>query len=110
MIKALHARVGATATALVGRNGVVLFAEMPEGTYAETFAIMCATIFGAGAAANSELRLSAPERVVFECESSTTVIVGCGETALLVAVVDRSVDPSRALDEVGKVAHLLTAR
>ncbi|HKN07159.1 MAG TPA: roadblock/LC7 domain-containing protein [Thermoplasmata archaeon] len=103
----LNARIGGIATALVARNGVVLFAELPAGVSAETFAIMCATIFGAAATADSELNRRPPERILLEGSDSTTVIVGRGDRALLVAVVDRSADLTRVLEEVGKVADLL---
>ena len=95
------------AAALVSRDGLVLYADVPAGVYTETFAIMCATILGAAATANTELNRAPPEKIVIEGNDSKTIIVGSGKKALLVAVVDQSADANRVLAEVGKVAELL---
>ena len=107
VIKDLKARIAGTATALVSRDGLVLYADVPAGVYTETFAIMCATILGAAATANTELNRSPPDRIVVEGTDSRTVIVGCGKKALLVAVVDHQADIGKILTEVAKVADLL---
>ncbi len=109
VIKDLKARIGGLATALVSRDGLVLYADVPAGVYTETFAIMCATILGAAATANTELNRAPPERIVIEGNDSKTIIVGSGKKALLVAVVDQNADANRILAEVGKVAELLKA-
>jgi len=107
VIKDLKARIGGIATALVSRDGLVLYADVPAGVYTETFAIMCATILGAAATANTELNRAPPERIVIEGTDSKTIVVGSGKKALLVAVVDQSADSARVLAEVGKVAEIL---
>ncbi|HXQ93568.1 MAG TPA: roadblock/LC7 domain-containing protein [Thermoplasmata archaeon] len=107
VIKDLKTRIGGIAAALVSRDGLVLYADVPAGVYTETFAIMCATILGAAATANTELNRAPPEKIVIEGNDSKTVIVGSGKKALLVAVVDQSADANRVLAEVGKVAELL---
>jgi predicted regulator of Ras-like GTPase activity (Roadblock/LC7/MglB family) len=107
VIKDLKTRIGGLATALVSRDGLVLYADVPSGVYTETFAIMCATILGAAATANTELNRSPPERIVIEGSDSKTVIVGSGKKALLVAVVDRSADESAVVAEATKVAEML---
>ena len=107
VIKDLKSRIGGIAAALVSRDGLVLYADVPAGVYTETFAIMCATILGAAATANTELNRAPPEKIVIEGNDSKTVIVGSGKKALLVAVVDQSADANRVLAEVGKVAELL---
>jgi predicted regulator of Ras-like GTPase activity (Roadblock/LC7/MglB family) len=107
VIKDLKTRIGGIAAALVSRDGLVLYADVPAGVYTETFAIMCATILGAAATANTELNRAPPEKIVIEGNDSKTVIVGSGKKALLVAVVDQSADATRVLAEVGKVAELL---
>ncbi len=109
VIKDLKSRIGALATALVSRDGLVLFADVPTGVYTETFAIMCATILGAAATANTELNRAPPERIVVEGNDSRTIIVGSGKKALLVAVVDQAADVSTVLEHVTKVAELLKA-
>ena len=107
VIKDLKARIGGLATALVSRDGLVLYADVPAGVYTETFAIMCATILGAAATANTELNRAPPDRIVIEGTDSKTIIVGSGKKALLVAVVEQTSDSARVLAEVGKVAELL---
>jgi predicted regulator of Ras-like GTPase activity (Roadblock/LC7/MglB family) len=107
VIKDLKTRIGGLATALVSRDGLVLYADVPSGVYTETFAIMCATILGAAATANTELNRAPPERIVIEGSDSKTVIVGSGKKALLVAVVDQSADEATVVSEATKVAELL---
>jgi len=107
VIKDLKSRIGGIATALVSRDGLVLYADVPAGVYTETFAIMCATILGAAATANTELNRAPPDRIVVEGNDSRTIIVGCGKKALIVAVVDHASDLDKVLGEVGKVAELL---
>jgi predicted regulator of Ras-like GTPase activity (Roadblock/LC7/MglB family) len=107
VIKDLKSRISGLATALVSRDGLVLYADVPAGVYTETFAIMCATILGAAATANTELNRAPPERIVVEGTDARTLIVGCGKKALLVAVVDQTADVPKVLAEVAKVADLL---
>jgi uncharacterized protein len=107
VVKELKTRISALAVALVSRDGLVLYADVPSGVYTETFAIMCATILGAAATANTELNRSAPERILVEGSDSKSVIVGCGKKALLVAVVDQSADVGKVFAEVTRVADLL---
>jgi uncharacterized protein len=106
LIKELNARIEGVATALVSRNGVFLFGEMPPGVYAETFAVMGATILGAAAAANTELGRGLPQRIIIEGIDSTTVIVGWGGEALLVTVVDKSADVNKILEELAHVVSV----
>jgi uncharacterized protein len=110
LVRDLKQRVGATATALVARDGAVLHADLPGGTYAETFAIMCATIFGAASTANTELARGVPDRVVIEGADSRTLIVRTGPGPLLVAVVDLGIEPVFALGELLKFASLVDTR
>ena len=107
VIRDLKSRIGALATALVSRDGLVLYADVPAGVYTETFAIMCATILGAAATANTELNRAPPEKIVIEGNDSKTIIVGSGKKALLVAVVDQSIETAQVLAEVTKVAELV---
>ena len=107
VIKDLKGRIGAVACALVSRDGLVLYADVPAGVYTETFAIMCATILGAAATANTELNRSPPERIIIEGADSKTVVVGSGKKALLVAVVDQNQDTKKVLDEVLKVSEMV---
>ncbi|HTT44915.1 MAG TPA: roadblock/LC7 domain-containing protein [Thermoplasmata archaeon] len=103
----LKNRIGAIATALVSRNGLVVHAEMPSGGHAETFAVMCATILGAAATARSEVGRTPPERIVVEGGGSQLIMVPAGRQALLVAAVDESTELRAVVDEVARFADLL---
>ena len=109
VIKDLKTRIGGIATALISRDGLVLYADVPAGVYTETFAIMCATILGAAATANTELNRAPPERIVIEGNDSKTIIVGSGKKALLVAVVDQTADLAKVLADVVQVADVRKA-
>jgi predicted regulator of Ras-like GTPase activity (Roadblock/LC7/MglB family) len=110
MVRDLKARLGATAAALISRGGTVLYADLPAGTYADTFAVMCATIFGAAVTAGRELDRAPPDRIVIQGADSTMILVPSGGMAILAAVIDRGVDPSRALEDVAKFAAALAPR
>lgn len=107
VVKDLKTRIGAIAAALISRDGLVLSADVPTGVYTETFAIMCATILGAAATANTELNRSPPNHIVVEGTDSKTLIVGSGKKALLVAVVNRDTGTDSALAELSKVADMV---
>lgn len=109
VLRDLRTRVGGVATALVSRNGLVLLADLPEGVFSETYAVLCATIFGAAMTANHELNRAAPERIVVEGPDATTILVGTGESALLVTVVDSSADSVRVMSEMAKFVDLLSS-
>jgi len=108
VLEDLKTRLDGIATALVSRDGRVLSADLPEGVYADTFAVMCATMFGAAVAGNTELDRASPVRIVIEGDDSKTIIVRTGGNGLLVAVIDPSVDLPRVLDQVTKFAAALT--
>lgn len=110
VLRDMKTRVAGIATAFVARDGRVISADLPEGVYAETFAIMSATILGAAAAASAELGRTGPGRIVIEGLDTTTVVIGSGEHSLLVAVADSSADPEKLLAEVAKFAGFLTRR
>jgi uncharacterized protein len=107
VIKDLKTRVSAIAIAMISRDGQVLYADVPAGVYTETFAIMCATVLGAAVTANTELGRAPPERIMIEGNDSTTLIVGSGTKALLIAMVDRMADVVKVGSEVTKFADLL---
>ena len=107
VITDLKARIGGTATPLVSRNGLVLFADVPAGVYTEPFAIMRATILGAATTVNAELNGAPPVRIIMEGKDSRMIIVGSGKKALLVAAVDRSTDVIKVLEEGCECAGLL---
>jgi len=106
-LRDLRTSLGATAVAVVSRDGLVVAADLPEGAYADTFAIMCATMLGAASTAHSELRAGMPERVIVESDETRTIILGAGRKALLVAVVHRGMDLQAAQRRMGELARTI---
>lgn len=106
-VESLRARLEALAVALVSRDGLVLHASLPAGVYAETFSIMCATVFGAAAAAHLELHQALPGWVVLEGPETRTFLVRSGSGSLLVAVLEVRGDRSSALTELQQAARQL---
>lgn len=107
VLQDLKGRIDGLAAALVARDGTVLYADLPEGVFAETFAVMCATMVGAGVTAHGELRRGPPERIVIDAADARTVIVSGGTGAILAIVVDLSADLSKVCGEIDKFANLL---
>jgi len=66
MVRALRSVTKAEAVALINRDGAIVASDLPDGVSQETFSIMCAAILGAGMTAATELRHSAPHRVLLE--------------------------------------------
>ncbi len=98
---------GAVASAVVSRDGLVIAADVPPGTFVETFAIMCATIMGAAATSNNELQRANPEKIVIEGADTKTYILAAGRRALVVAVTDGIADDDRILRELKNIASLV---
>src|SRR2546425_5847416 len=70
MLRQLRETCGSTASAVVSRDGLVIAEDMLEGVSRETFAIMCATILGAGMTAATELRVSPPTHIVLSTKET----------------------------------------
>jgi predicted regulator of Ras-like GTPase activity (Roadblock/LC7/MglB family) len=88
----LHAR----AAALVRADGSVVVADLPEATYAETFAIMCATVFGAAATALAEVDRPAPDRVRAESSEAQLLLLRAGPAEILGLVLERDASVDEA--------------
>ncbi len=80
------------ASAVVTRDGLLIASDIPDGVHEETFAIMSATMLGAGVTANSELKRSVPDRIIVEGADGRLVITGAGPNMLLVVVIANGVD------------------
>jgi len=87
MVRDLRSRLGADAVALVRRDGQLLAADLAKGGYAETFAVLAATLLGAASAATREAGGGLPDRVLFEGPDARGVVVRCGSTALLAVLL-----------------------
>ena len=98
MLRELRDSCGSRAAAGVSRDGLVIAGGMPENVSRETFAIMCATILGAGMTASTELRISPPTHVVLATKESRIHIFEAGPRALLVLVTS----PERTEPDIRK--------
>ena len=86
--------------AVVTRDGNMVEYELPDGVHVETFAVMCATVFGAAITAKMEMNLKPLERIIVESEDNDTIlVVPKGEKHLIVVVVN----DKTAVEEVQKV-------
>jgi predicted regulator of Ras-like GTPase activity (Roadblock/LC7/MglB family) len=106
-LRSLRQSCGATASAVISRDGLVIAADVPEGVSMETFGIMCATLLGAASTANSELRVGIPLHVTVESEDAKMVVVGAGRKALIVAVIGRKGDASIAIKKLDEIAETI---
>jgi predicted regulator of Ras-like GTPase activity (Roadblock/LC7/MglB family) len=96
MLRQLRDSCGSQAAAVVSRDGLVIAGDMPDNISKETFAIMCATILGAGMTAATELRYSAPSHVSLSTREARIHIFEAGPRALVVLVAP----PNRDEEEI----------
>jgi len=86
ILKGLKEDTKIQGSAVVTRDGLLIASDIPEGVHEETFAIMSATMLGAGVTANSELKRNVPERIIVEGSDGKIIITGAGPNMLLVVV------------------------
>ena len=98
---------GTIASAVVSRDGLVISADVPPGTFVETFAIMCATIIGAAVTSNNELKRESPEKITIEGPGTKTYIMAAGRKALVVAVTDGITGDDKVFNELKNIASLV---
>ncbi|MFQ6059896.1 MAG: roadblock/LC7 domain-containing protein [Thermoplasmata archaeon] len=92
MLASLRKDCKAIATAIVSKDGAVVASDVPKDISRETFAIMSATIMGAGVTAAIELKKEPPRRIVLESENAKTVIMNASRKKILVVVVPSATD------------------
>lgn len=76
------------AAGFITRDGMPKYLEVPEGSYPETFSIMCATVLGAAGTAATELGQPNPEYVVVETGGMKIFIVSGGMKGILVSAIN----------------------
>ncbi len=108
-LKAILARLkdaGIESSAVVRRDGVMIYSDLPGGEEEdEAFAAMAAAMLGAAETATSELRQGVPRRVIMEIGDRRIVEVGAGPLAMLVASVRAGPQFPAALKEIDRAAH-----
>ncbi len=80
-------RVGSLASAVVSRDGLIVAADLPKDVSRETFSIMCAAIMGAGLTATTELKRSAPRRIILESPDLRVVIFTATKRSIVVVAL-----------------------
>jgi predicted regulator of Ras-like GTPase activity (Roadblock/LC7/MglB family) len=98
LLATLKNECNAMASAIISKDGAVVDSDVPEDISRETFAIMSATIMGAGVTTALELKKSAPDRIVLDSTDVRTVIMNAGRRRILVVVVPPETDPSLVVD------------
>lgn len=96
LLSKLRDDCGAVASAIVGKDGLLISSDIPEGSSAETFGIMSATILGASVTAATELHKRSPNRIVVESSDSKLLIFDLTKRAILVTVVP----PEKPVDDL----------
>lgn len=84
---------GIEAKAVISRNGLLFWGDMPVGQNPYSFAAMISTIFGASEISSIEASKGIPNRVIIESEMGEIFVVGAGSKALFVVLT--------ASDQVG---------
>ncbi len=105
----LREETGALALAIIGRDGLVIEADLPEGVSAETFSIMCAAIMGAAKTAVAEMGRSAPTRILLESKDLRVVIYAADRRSMLVVALPPEADVSNVDKRVDLVVEQVTA-
>ncbi len=103
----LMEKEGVMGSALITRDGGVLIADLPSGIHSETFAIMCATIFGAAHTINSDLEIGSPESVSVNAQKGKFIIAKAGRKELLAVVVDDDSELSDFNDVIEEAIDLI---
>lgn len=94
---------GIEAKAVISRDGLLIWGDMPVSQNPETFAATICTIFGASEMASTASGKGLPDRVIIESEKGEIFVVGTGPKALF-AVLAESNQVGIFLLEMQKIA------
>ena len=89
----MNTQLGATGSAVVSKNGIMMASKLPPEAREETFGLLAATIFGASEVAYTELGKGVPLKVVVESEQGRMIVANAGAKAVLVITGLRSPVP-----------------
>lgn len=84
--KGLASIDGIEAKAVISRDGLLVWGDMPAGQNPYSFAAIVSTIYGASENASIEARKGIPSRVIIESEMGEIFVVGAGPKALFVVL------------------------
>ncbi|MFO8110080.1 MAG: roadblock/LC7 domain-containing protein [Thermoplasmata archaeon] len=97
--------MGARGLALVSRDGMVHYSDLPGNVHEETFGIMVATLVGAAKTANTELDMSSPSKIIIDSVEGRVVTSSIGKDHIITVVVGQDYELAplfKYLDEVTK--------
>ncbi len=89
-------------SALVDREGDMIYSDLPPGINQGTFSIMCATMMGAARTANSEMGDSPIQKLAFNSKDGTILLTDAGKKELLVVVADSGINPDKLFRNIRK--------
>ncbi len=101
-IDALNEKKGVMGSAIVTRDGMVLVGDLPSSIHNETFAIMCATMFGAAHTVNSDLDIGSPDMIVVDAKRGSLVIANAGKRELLAVILEEDYAVTEFVDIIQK--------
>ncbi|CAG0967164.1 hypothetical protein METP3_01217 [Methanosarcinales archaeon] len=101
---------GVEACAVLSRDGLLIRAILQEGHRYDSFAPMCATMFGAAETATTVLGKGIPNRVIAESDHGRLIAVGAGSKALIIVLVCLDAELGLILLELEKAATRLKER
>ena len=104
LIDEVYESTGAVGAAIVSRDGLIVASKMPPGVFVETFGIMCATILGAAITANTEVKASAPNKILIDSGDLLTYIMAAGRRSLLVLIIEAEKDSEEIAGTMAKAA------
>lgn len=84
--------------ALVSREGLPVASKLPNAVHEETFAIMSATMLGAAATVNNELRGDEPEFITVKAAAFETFLSGVTKDLLVVLIVPNGTEREEAIE------------
>ncbi len=79
---------GVYGVALVSREGMVMYSDLPSSVHEETFGIMVATMVGAGKTANSELNRSPISKIIVDSPEGRIIATSPRKKDIIAVVVD----------------------
>ena len=108
ILRELRVEFGATASAIIGRDGFLIAGDMPERVAPETLTIMCATMMGAAVTAHSELRIGQPRMIRLTSDKHEMLMTGAGRKAIIIVVVPRESNMEGLQQKLSKISEQMS--
>ena len=108
VLKELKSDFGAISSAILGRDGMMMAGDIPDGVTADTLTIMCATMMGAAVTAHSELRTGQPKLIRITSENHEMFITSAGPKAIIITVVPKGTNMEALQQMLLKVPDMLS--